>query len=85
MKTKSQIIYPTRQASAIPAFAWSSFEQEGMMIHGLYFGARIIYISPMDGHKTPCVYIRDDGNRAVVIFRHAENVARVDLKQLAWW
>lgn len=54
------------------------------MIHGLYFGARIVYISPVDGHKTPCVYLRDDGNRAVVIFRHAENVARVDPKQLVW-
>lgn len=55
------------------------------MLQGLYFGARLLYRSPIDGHKTPCVYIREDGDRAVVIFRIAEKVARVDHECLEWY
>lgn len=55
------------------------------MLQGLYFGARLLYRSPIDGHKTRCVYVREDGERAVVLFRHAERVARVDREQLEWY
>lgn len=55
------------------------------MLQGLYFGALLLYRSPVDGHKTRCVYIRNDGERAVVLFQHAESVARVDHKQLEWY
>lgn len=55
------------------------------MLQGLYFGALLLYRSPIDGHKTRCVYVRDDGENAIVLFRHAENVARVDHKQLEWY
>lgn len=55
------------------------------VLQGLYFGALLLYRSPIDGHKTRCVYVRDDGKRAVVLFRHAESVARVDHRQLEWY
>lgn len=55
------------------------------ILQGLYFGALLLYHSPLDGHKTRCVYVRDDEDRAVVLFCHAENVARVDHKQLEWY
>lgn len=54
------------------------------MLHGLYFGALLYYRSPIDGHKTRCVYVGDDGERAVVLFRNAESVARVNHEQLEW-
>lgn len=38
------------------------------ILQGLYFGAILFYRSPIDGHKTPCVFIRDDGGRAVIFF-----------------
>lgn len=55
------------------------------MLQMLYFGALLFYRSPIDGHKTRCVYVRDDGERAVVLFPYAENVARVDHRQLEWY
>lgn len=55
------------------------------MLQGLYFGALLFYRSPVDEHKTRCVYVRDDNGRAVVVFRNAEYVARVDYKQLEWY
>lgn len=48
------------------------------------FGDILLYRSPVDGHKTPCVYIRDDNGKAVIIFAHAEWVARVNYKTLEW-
>lgn len=54
------------------------------MLQMLYFGAQLLYRSPIDGHKTKCVYVRDDGDRAVVLFQNAETVARVDHEQLEW-
>lgn len=44
----------------------------------LSFGTLLYYVSPQDGHKTICAYVRDDGGKAVVIFKHAEWVARVN-------
>lgn len=55
------------------------------MLQGLYFGAHLLYRSSIDGHKTRCVYVRDDGEWAVVLFCHAESVARVDHMQLEWY
>lgn len=55
------------------------------MLQMLYFGALLLYRSPIDGHKTKCVYVRDDGERAVVLFPNAENVARVARDQLEWY
>ena len=54
------------------------------MIQGLYFGAILNYRSPVDGHLTRCVYVREENTRAVVVFRSAERVARVDFEQLEW-
>lgn len=54
------------------------------MLQGLYFGATLYYCSPIDGHLTSCVYIRDENDKAVVIFRNAEMVTRVDHEQLKW-
>ena len=55
------------------------------MLQGLYFGAPLYYNSPkVPDLKTPCVYIRKDKDRAVVIFNNAEKVARVDYNQLEW-
>lgn len=55
------------------------------MLRGLYFGAPLYYRSPkVSGLKTPCIYIRNDENRAIVIFRNAEKVARVNYEQLEW-
>lgn len=54
-------------------------------MQGLYFGALLCYRSPIDGHKTRCVYVGEDGERAVVLFRNAENVSRVNYEQLEWY
>lgn len=54
------------------------------MLQGLYFGARLLYRSPIDGHKVRCVYVREDGEQAVVLFHYAKRVVRVDHKQLEW-
>lgn len=43
------------------------------------FGDKIIFTSPQNpGLQTPCVFIRDDGGKAVIIFENAEWVARVN-------
>lgn len=55
------------------------------MLQMLYFGAHLLYRSPIDGHETICVYVRDDGERAVVLFPHAENMAKVNYAQLEWY
>ena len=55
------------------------------MLKNLYFGAELDYRSPMDGHLTRCIYIREENGRAVVMFQHAERVARVDFEQLEWF
>ena len=54
------------------------------MLHGLYLGAVLNYRSPIDGHLTRCVYIREENEKAVVIFMNAEHVERVDFEQLQW-
>ena len=40
------------------------------------------YVSPVNGAKTLCLYIRDDHGKAVVFFEHAEWAARVGYDQL---
>lgn len=40
------------------------------------------YVSPVNGAKTRCLYIRDDHGKAVVFFEHAEWAARVGYDQL---
>ena len=54
------------------------------MLQGLYFGAVLNYKSPIDEHLTRCIYVGQDNERAVVLFKNAERVARVDYKQLEW-
>lgn len=49
-----------------------------------YFGQRLIYESPKaDVGDTPCVFIRDDNGKAVIMFEHAEWVARVNYRFLS--
>ena len=40
------------------------------------------YVSPVNGAKTLCLYIRDDHGKAVVFFEHAEWAARFGYDQL---
>lgn len=48
------------------------------------FGDVVIYTSPKDPNtKKPCVFIRDDSGWAVVMFQHAEWVARVNYLYLS--
>ena len=55
------------------------------MLHGLDFGAPLYYCDPaVPGLKTRCVFIRHDGDAAVVMFADLDQVARVDYEQLAW-
>lgn len=43
------------------------------------FGDKLIYTSPQKSDlKTPCVFLRDDNGKAVVMFSHAEWAARVN-------
>lgn len=46
------------------------------------FGSLMYYVSPVNGEKTLCLYIRDDHGKAVVFFEHAEWAARVGYDQL---
>nr|DAN70834.1 MAG TPA: hypothetical protein [Caudoviricetes sp.] len=46
------------------------------------FGSLMYYVSPVNGAKTLCLYIRDDHGKAVVFFEHAEWAARVGYDQL---
>ena len=47
------------------------------------FGDKLIYISPIvENLETPCLFIRDDNDKAVVIFRNAEWCARVNYRFL---
>ena len=48
----------------------------------LPFGSLMYYVSPVNGAKTRCLYIRDDHGKAVVFFEHAEWAARVGYDQL---
>lgn len=49
------------------------------MIYELEFGDRLKYMSPfVSGLETPCIYLRDDNGKAVVVFENAEWVARVN-------
>lgn len=48
----------------------------------LPFGSLMYYVSPVNGEKTLCLYIRDDHGKAVVFFEHAEWAARVGYNQL---
>lgn len=48
------------------------------------FGDKIIFTSPQNpGLQTPCVFIRDDDGKAVIIFENAEWVARVNYRFLS--
>lgn len=50
-----------------------------MIENGLHFGDKLKYISPIiQGLETPCVFVRDDDGKAVVLFQSAEWVARVN-------
>lgn len=46
------------------------------------FGSLMYYVSPVNGAKTLCLYIRDGHGKAVVFFEHAEWAARVGYDQL---
>lgn len=48
-------------------------------MYELKFGDKLKYASPfVHGLETPCIYLRDDNGKAVVIFKDAEWVARVN-------
>lgn len=49
----------------------------------MQFGDTVYYISPQNGNKTKCIFIRDDDGKAVVMFENAEFAARVLYKQLS--
>ncbi len=47
------------------------------------FGDKLLYQSPYcDWLQTPCVFIRDDNGKAVIMFAHAEWCARVSYNNL---
>ena len=54
------------------------------ILKGLYFGAVLNYVSTLDGHRTRCVYVRENDGRPVVLFLNADRVARVDYECLEW-
>ena len=47
------------------------------------FGDLLYYTSPQKPHRTRCVYVREDAGKAVVLFKHAEFVARVNYVYLS--
>lgn len=47
------------------------------------FGDLLYYTSPQKLHRTRCVYVREDAGKAVVLFKHAEFVARVNYAYLS--
>lgn len=52
-------------------------------VYELKFGDKLKYASPIvQGLETPCIYLRDDNGKAVVIFKDAEWVARVNYRLL---
>ena len=49
-----------------------------------YFGQRLNYKSQrLEGLTTPCIFIRDDNGKAVIMFKHAEFVARANYHLLS--
>lgn len=46
------------------------------------FGDILSFISPQNNSKTQCLFIRKEGNKAVVMFENAEFAARVKLDSL---
>jgi len=47
------------------------------------FGDKVLYVSPQNPDvKTPCIFIRDDNGKAVIIFQNAEWVARANYDYL---
>lgn len=55
------------------------------MLHGLYFGANLIYYSPVDERMIRCVYVGEEKGRAKVLFYDAEQVSYVEHNRLAWY
>lgn len=54
-----------------------------MKSNDCFYGDKMKYISPYaQGLETPCIFIRDDDGKAVVIFQNAEWVARVNYNLL---
>lgn len=57
-------------------------------LKGLYFGARLKYVSKMTGDKTMCSFVRDaDDNPdeyAYVLFPSGNQISRVEHAQLEW-
>ena len=50
---------------------------------GLNFGDVLLYTSKRTQRKTPCIYVRKQNNEvAVVLFRHAISVAKVNCCRL---
>lgn len=46
-------------------------------VPSLNFGDKIFYTSPMNGKTTPCVFLREECGKIVVMFKNAEWAARV--------
>ncbi len=54
------------------------------MMEKFEFGDKLVYTSPQSSDlKTPCVFLRDDNGKAVVMFSHAERAARVNYRFLS--
>lgn len=47
------------------------------------FGDLLYYTSPQKPLRTRCVFVRDDDGKAVILFEHAEFVARVNYVYLS--
>lgn len=73
-----QIFVATRYATEIRS--GSNWREGGSM--KFPFGSLMYYVSPVNGEKTLCLYIRDNHGKAVVFFEHAEWAARVGYNQL---
>ena len=53
-------------------------------LQGLYFGAKLVHRSSVDGLQRKCLFVREEGNEAVVLFKDKDTVSRVDFVQLGW-
>ena len=59
------------------------FPEMGKYMKPYKFGDLLYYTSPQKPRRTRCVYVREDAGKAVVLFKHAEFVARVNYVYLS--
>ena len=53
-------------------------------LQGLYFGAKLVYRSPVNGLLMNCLYIREEDGMALVAFQDGYDFSKVDFVQLGW-